>query len=59
MAKLNLDYYQNENEYSDGPIEKEILDIIKSGVDFQEVIATDNRWPILYHLSHLRENILN
>lgn len=59
MAKLNLDYYQNENEYSDGPIEKEIFEIIQSGVDFQEVIAKDDRWPILYHLSHLRENILN
>lgn len=59
MAKLNLDYYQNENGYSDGPIEQELLKRIKSGENIENIIDKDDRWPILYHLSHLRENILN
>ncbi|SMF53491.1 glycoside hydrolase family 99-like domain-containing protein [Paenibacillus barengoltzii] len=60
MAKLNLEFYQNEMEYSDGTAtEDEILNIVRSGqlIDFNE--TKNVSWPVFYHLSHLRENILN
>jgi SAM-dependent methyltransferase len=58
-AKLNLDYYPGKDLYSDGDIEDELLEIVKSGRDIEEVLAQDNRWAILYHLSPIRQNILN
>jgi len=55
---LNLNHYRGEDSYSDGEIEEEILAIISNGQDPEEVIARDNRWPILYHLSPERRNLL-
>ena len=37
MAKLNLDYYKGEDLYSDGDVEEEILEIIRSGRNFDEI----------------------
>jgi len=58
-AKLNLDFYSGVDHYSDGNIEDELLKIVKSGKDIEEVLAHDTRWPILYHLSPIRQNIIN
>ena len=58
-ARLNMDYYSGQDYYSDGDIEDLLLDIVKSHNDFESVLTTDNRWPILYHLSPIRENIIN
>ena len=58
-AALNLDYYSGQDYYSDGDIEEELLNIVKTHQDFDEVLADDNRWPILYHLSPIRQNIIN
>lgn len=57
MAKQNLDYYSGENFYSDGDVEKEILDIVTSQTDFENM--DEVKFPVLYHLSRVRENILN
>lgn len=57
MAKLNLEYYSGENHYSDGDIEEEILKIAKEGKKLSELGQVE--FPILYHLSAVRENILN
>jgi len=57
-VKLNLDYYGGEDLYSDGEIEDELLEIVGENSDFEEIIAKDNRWPILYHLSKHRGNII-
>ncbi|TMV50801.1 methyltransferase domain-containing protein [Paenibacillus mesophilus] len=58
MARLNLDYYEPsaEDVYTDGDIELELLEYAKSAKDdwYQ-----DGRWPVVYHMSHLRHNILN
>lgn len=59
MAKLNLDYYNNDSGYSDGDIEQELLEIVKNNSDYEEVLKDDNRWPIHYHLSPRRENIFS
>jgi len=58
-AKLNLDFYNGSDYYSDGDIENELLDIVKSTNNYTEILAKDNRWPILYHLSPIRQNIIN
>ena len=58
-AKLNLDFYSGTDYYSDGDIEDDLLEIVKSTNDYSEVLANDNRWPILYHLSPIRQNIIN
>jgi SAM-dependent methyltransferase len=58
-AKLNLNFYSGTDYYSDGDIEDELLEIVKSTDDYTEILANDNRWPILYHLSPIRQNIIN
>ncbi|MDB9822384.1 class I SAM-dependent methyltransferase [Deltaproteobacteria bacterium] len=58
QPKINLDFYSGEDLYSDGSIENEILDIVKSNNDFSKILAADKRWPVLYHLSPLRRNLL-
>lgn len=60
-VRLNLDYYSGKDLYSDGKIEDELLDIVKnySKQDYNNLIKEKKSWPILYHLSEVRENILN
>ena len=58
-ATLNLDFYNGEDHYSDGDIEDELLEIVKSHQNYEEILANDSRWPILYHLSPIRQNIIN
>lgn len=59
MTKINLDYYNAKDNYSDGDIEDEILNLVQSG-DWEEKIYKKNMgYPVLYHLSHIRENILS
>ena len=55
---LNLKYYKGEDLYSDGDIEDELLSIVSENEDFTEILKNDDRWPILYHLSPIRENLL-
>lgn len=61
IGKVKLDYtfYKGKDCYSDGDeIENSLLDIVKNK---EEEIALQNntRWPILYHLSDIRENIID
>ncbi len=58
-AKLNLDFYTGADFYSDGDIEDELLEMVKRTNDYSEILTNDNRWPILYHLSPIRQNIIN
>lgn len=63
IGKIELDYskYSGEDLYCDGTVEDEILDIVKnlSPVEYAGVIEERGSWPILYHLSPLRENIVD
>lgn len=63
IGNITLDYtfYPGTDIYSDGPIEDELLDIAKKyGEDeLNQIIAERKSWPILYHFSHIRKNILN
>ena len=58
---LNYDYYPGEDLYSDGAIEDEILQIVRnaSRVEYPGIIEEKRSWPILYHLSPLRGNIVD
>jgi len=59
MARLISDFSNGETEYSDGNIEKDILKIVKNNSSYDKIIEKDKRWPVIYHLSHVRQNILN
>ncbi len=63
IGKVRLDYryYPGKDLYSDGAIEDEILAIVKnaSRVEYPAVIEERKSWPILYHLSPLRGNIVD
>ncbi len=59
LAKLNLDFYTGEDYYSDGNIEDELLEIVSQNDDYEEILSKDDRWPVLYHLSPIRQNIIN
>lgn len=58
MLSINTDYYIGEDLYSDGDIEEELLRLVKHNSDYADIIFKDNRWPILYHLSPIRRNLL-
>ncbi|MBI3985569.1 MAG: methyltransferase domain-containing protein [Lentisphaerae bacterium] len=58
MSTLNLEHYAGSDLYSDGAIEDELLAIVRRTRDFTEIVARDNRWPVLYHLSPDRRNLL-
>lgn len=55
---LKLDHYQGADLYSDGPVEEELLEIVKTvpEAEYPRVIAERSSWPILYHLSPVRSN---
>lgn len=56
---LNLEFYKGSDLYSDGDIEDELLEIVQNNEDYTEILKKDNRWAILYHLSPIRENLLD
>ena len=56
---MDLSYYTDDDFYSDGDIESEILEMVKSDINIDAAIKSDNRWPVLYHLSPARQNLLH
>ncbi|MCM1134621.1 MAG: class I SAM-dependent methyltransferase [Clostridium sp.] len=60
-VKLNYSHYSGEDLYSDGEVEEELLEIVKnaSKVEYPSIIEEKKSWPILYHLSSLRGNIVD
>ncbi|MDE6608584.1 MAG: class I SAM-dependent methyltransferase [Lachnospiraceae bacterium] len=63
IGNISLDYtfYPGEDLYSDGEVEEEILEIVKKygKEEFPRIIEEKGSWPVLYHLSPLRENIID
>ena len=59
--RLDLRFYKGQDLYSDGEIEDRLLELVKTypAEVYNEVIAKENSWPVLYHLSNMRENVLN
>ena len=60
IGNVNLDFsvYTGNDCYSDGSVEDELLAIVKQGKE-KEALEKDNRWPVFYHLSPMRKNLLS
>ena len=57
---LDLSKYPGEDLYSDGAVEEELLKIARdlSPLEYGRVIDEKGSWPVLYHFSKQRENIV-
>ena len=57
---IDLSYYDGEDLYSDGAVEDEILEVVKNNPPekYEDLVHENTCWPFIYHLSHLRENIV-
>lgn len=60
-VRLDLTHYPGEDYYCDGEVEDELLEIAKNyaKVEYPRIIEERKSWPVLYHLSALRENIVD
>jgi hypothetical protein len=63
IGNVTLDYskYSGEDVYSDGAVEDEILELVKNHTsgEFPGIIEERKSWPLMYHLSTLRENMVD
>ena len=59
--KVNYDFYTGQDKYCDGDVEKDVIEYTEkySEKDFDEIFEHDIRWPVFYHLTSLRKNIIN
>ena len=57
---LNNTWYPGSDLYSDGDVEDHLLELARryEESELDEVVAKEKSWPVLYHMSHLRENIV-
>lgn len=62
IGRITLDYskYPGEDLYCDGAVEDELLELVKGlpPGEYQDAIEERKSWPVLYHLSSQRENIV-
>ncbi len=62
IGNVTLDYtfYPGEDLYSDGAVEEEIYSIVlkQPSSEYTRIIEESASWPILYHLSYMRHNIV-
>lgn len=58
---MDYTYYAGQDLYSDGAVEDEMLDIAmnNSPEHFLQIIEEKKSWPIFYHFSPLRTNIID
>lgn len=58
---FNTSFYKGEDLYSDGDIENEVIKIIAANpdTDYEEAISNNYSWPVFYHLTRIRQNLLN
>ena len=58
---MDYTYYPGEDFYSEGSDEDELLQIVKDNgpEEYNRIIGEKMRWSTLYHLSHLRGNIVD
>mgnify|MGYP001047514767 FL=1 len=57
---LDYEFYPGKDLYSDGPVEDEMLQVARDfpEEEYNQVIASRKSWPLLYHFSHIRQNII-
>ncbi len=58
---LDMTYYPGEDFYSDGTVEDDLLAIAKEHTpqEFPEMIEEKKNWPVFYHLSPFRANVID
>lgn len=58
---LDLSWYGGSDQYSDGAVEDELLEIVRTTPEeeLNRVIGERKDWAVLYHLSDVRENIVS
>ncbi|MDE7311282.1 MAG: class I SAM-dependent methyltransferase [Eubacterium sp.] len=57
-VRLNYDCYSGSDLYSDGDMEDLLLSIVKEECEYDAAIMENPFWPVLYHLSDIRENVV-
>ncbi len=57
-VRLNYQFYKGNDQYSDGDIEETLLKIVQGDEPCEDVLMRENDWALLYHLSPIRENLL-
>lgn len=55
--KIDYSFYSGEDMYSDGQVEDDLLEIVRKG-NISQALKYETSWPVLYHLSDIRENLL-
>lgn len=57
---INYEYYRGLDLYSDGDVEEELLELVRNHdeSEFDTLIKKIKKWPVLYHLSTIRHNVL-
>lgn len=57
-VELDYTFYTGQDQYNEGDAEEQaVLDVFKNERDVLEVLAEDDRWPVLYQLSPERRVI--
>lgn len=59
VGSVSLDYtfYRGEDLYTDGEIEDMLLEACENN-ESEKLLYSSNQWPVLYHFSDIRENLL-
>lgn len=58
---FNLKWYTGRDEYSEGNVEDEIIEMIckEEPENYSEAIHNNLSWSSYYHLTNIRKNIIN
>ena len=58
--KVNYDFYTGKDTYCDGDTEKDVINYLEQYGEkgYKEIFKQDVRWPIFYHITPIRKNIL-
>lgn len=59
--KINYDFYTGQDTYCDGEVEKDVIQYLNEHGEenYREIFKKDIRWPVFYHITPIRKNIIN
>lgn len=59
--KVNYDFYTGKDTYCDGDVEMDVLNYLEEfgEENYRDIFEKDIRWPVFYHITPIRKNILN
>ena len=59
--KINYNFYTGKDSYCDGDTEKDVIKYLEEygEKNYKEILKKDIRWPVFYHITPIRKNILN